>query len=462
MIHNDAGKVLLINDSWTEITGYRLEDIPTITDWTEKAYGEKKDSVRAHIATLYDAGRKVEEGEFEVRTKSGDTRTWIWGSAPLGTMADGRRVVISMATDVTERKKAEELIRLHDERLLKSQAAGNVGSWEFDLQSGNIWGSAEGFRIFGMPYANEEVPIEEVEACIPEHQRVNQALMELINNAKGYDLEYEVQPADGAPPRIVNSIAELVCDEHGKPLKVIGIVQDITERKRAETALSHSEQKLRALSARLENLREEESKRIAREIHDELGQSLTGVKMDLSWVEQKLEPHQSTLIHRCQEAQDLVDNIITAVQRISSELRPGMLDDVGLSAAIEWYAQEFQRRTGLNCHVKEMEEVADDSDQHSTALFRIFQECLTNVARHAHARNIEVRLTHHDDHIVLQVTDDGCGISEEQIESPTSIGLHGMKERVHAVHGAIVIAGKPGIGTSVTVTMPLTETSPLS
>jgi PAS domain S-box-containing protein len=229
---------------------------------------------------------------------------------------------------------------------------------------------------------------------------------------------------------------------------------DISIRKQAEREVHQSAERLRKLSNHLQTIREAERTAIAREIHDELGQSLTGIKLDISWIAQRLPEGNNPLRERCAAAESLIDNTVTSVQRISHELRPGMLDELGLAAAIEWQGAEFQKRTDIQCDVSGVEEVEVESRRAATALFRIFQETLTNVARHSGATGITVSLAMANSEIMLAVNDNGKGIPDALLDAPSSIGLLGMHERALAVGGTVSIAGKPGAGTSVIVRVP--------
>jgi signal transduction histidine kinase len=216
-----------------------------------------------------------------------------------------------------------------------------------------------------------------------------------------------------------------------------------------------TEQQLRALAARLQRVREEERALIAREIHDELGQALTAMKMDLSWVVQKLPETEKRLREKIHSTLQLVDDTVQAVRRIASELRPGLLDDLGLSAALEWQAQEFQARAGTRCVVNlPVEDVVLDPER-SIAIFRIFQETLTNVARHAAATRVEVRLRESETELVLEVRDNGKGIDPQEIDDPKSLGLLGMRERALLLGGQFEVSGCVGKGTTVTVRIPV-------
>jgi PAS domain S-box-containing protein len=239
----------------------------------------------------------------------------------------------------------------------------------------------------------------------------------------------------------------------GRAIQVV--VRDITERKRAEEQLRSSREQLRALAAHLESIREDERSLIAREIHDELGQMLTGLKIDLSWLAARLSSEQSALLKKVPDMEALIDATIQSVRRISSQLRPGVLDDLGLIAAIEWQAQEFQSRMGMVCRfTAPSEEIELDPDL-STALFRILQEALTNVIRHAHATHVTILLTEEADRLILTVTDNGRGITEQELAAKTSLGLLGIRERALLLGGEVAITGHPGAGTTVKVGMPL-------
>ena len=227
------------------------------------------------------------------------------------------------------------------------------------------------------------------------------------------------------------------------------------ERDRAEREIRDSREQLRNLSAHLQSVREEERTRMAREIHDELGQGLTALKMDVSWLNRRLLEEDATLKNKLTSMEEVIDRTIETVQKLSGELRPGMLDDLGLAAAIEWQAEEFQKRTGIECVVSlRSEETVLNRDQ-STTLFRIFQETLTNVIRHARATKVEARLEEQNGIIVLEITDNGRGITAAEISDAKSFGLIGMRERVEFLDGEIAILGSPGKGTSIKVTLPL-------
>jgi PAS domain S-box-containing protein len=238
--------------------------------------------------------------------------------------------------------------------------------------------------------------------------------------------------------------------------------REIWDRERAEEQLRTSLDQLRALAARLQSVREEERTSIAREIHDELGQACTAIKMDLALIGRRTTKRQARLRAKVDSASQLVDNMIATLRRIASELRPRTLDDLGLAAALEWQAQDFESRTGIHCRVTLPQNPLALDSERSTAIFRIFQESLTNVARHAQAARVEARLELGAQHLTFQVHDNGRGFDPLEAKSRRSLGLVGMQERALLLNGDLKIEGVPGAGTTMTLRIPLpTSTPPL-
>ncbi len=228
------------------------------------------------------------------------------------------------------------------------------------------------------------------------------------------------------------------------------------ENQKAQEKLRRSHDQLRALTGHLRFVREEERTRIAREVHDELGQALTGLKLDLSWLSGKITG-EASLRRKIKGMSDQVDATIQTVRRIATELRPGVLDNLGLAAAVEWQTTEFQERTGIRCRVKIDVKDAISDREFSTMCFRIFQETLTNIVRHAKATRVEVILSQVDQELVLTVRDNGRGISEKEVVHAQSIGLIGMRERVAQAGGQVFFFGLPARGTTVTMRVPMPE-----
>jgi signal transduction histidine kinase len=269
---------------------------------------------------------------------------------------------------------------------------------------------------------------------------------------RGYEagaVDYIVKPP---VPEVLKSKISVFVELYNKNAVLI---QEVTERQRAEDRLRASEENLRALAAHLQSVREEEWTRISREIHDELGQALTGLKMDLRWVANRLPGTPRTLAEKTKSMAGLIDETIESVRKIASRLRPEALDELGLTAAIEWQAKEFRKRTGVRCKLSLLSGGPTLDRDRSTAVFRIFQELLTNVARHANATKIEVVMRLEANTLVLSVEDNGKGVDEAVAHSPKSLGFLGMRERILPFGGKIDVAGVPKQGTKVSISVPL-------
>jgi len=227
---------------------------------------------------------------------------------------------------------------------------------------------------------------------------------------------------------------------------------EIEHRKKAEAELILNRAQLRNLYLNLDSVSEEERASIAREIHDELGQIMTAIKMDIAWMKAKYSGHEG-ISEKTSAALNLIDATIKSVRRICTELRPDLLDHLGLGAAIQWQAQEFQNRTGISCEIAVEEDIEVDSYR-SLALFRTFQEALTNVLRHAHATKVTASLKRENDKIILEIIDNGKGITEEEISKPNSFGLLAMRERVYPWRGSVSISSSSNGGARIEVILP--------
>ncbi|MDX6443173.1 MAG: hypothetical protein QOH71_247 [Blastocatellia bacterium] len=263
---------------------------------------------------------------------------------------------------------------------------------------------------------------------------------------------------EGLEQRILERTRELA--QANEELK-----RQIVERERAEERLRTTSEQLRALSASLQSAREEESTRIAREIHDELGSALTSLKWDLEGIE-KLLSESASLSPNLQEKitamVGLTNTTIDTLRRIASELRPSVLDDLGLVAAIRWQARQFMDRTGVVIHCDWPIDDVNLNQKQSVTVFRIFQEALTNVLRHAQATTVEVTTADEADALVLTIRDNGRGITEDEKLGEFSLGILGMRERAHLIGGKIEISGTEGKGTTVTIRVPVVHTDPTS
>jgi PAS domain S-box-containing protein len=365
--------------------------------------------------------------------------------------------IISHLGALIDHKNVEERLIQNEKLIREIEKIANTGSWEIDFKKEKIYWSDGLFSIYGTEPKKIVNPDEVISRIHPEdREKVVTNLDKVLKEKKPFVIEYKIIRPDGSTHNLLSK-GDISTLEKGIITKMVGITQDITTQKEAETKLKNSHEQLKRLSAHLQTAREEERTHISREIHDELGQSLTGLKMDLAWIERKLKKNDeknSTILEKITSMSQLIDSTIQSIRRISSELRPGVLDYLGLPAAIEWQAQDFQNRTGITCKVNLSQNDLKLTQDLSTAVFRIFQETLTNVARHSKADLVEINLKTSDDFIILEVKDNGKGITDAEIMHKKSLGLVGMQERAEMFGGKFKISGSKN-GTIVLVQIPL-------
>jgi two-component system sensor histidine kinase UhpB len=357
--------------------------------------------------------------------------------------------------NVIERKRAEEALRQSEERwraVFENSAAGIALS---DPASTRFLSVNAAFQKM-LGYSRKEIlALTFMDITHEGDREANRRLLaDLLEGRRpSYEMQKRYRRKDGN--LIWASIhVSLVPGTQSIPQFCMAIVEDITDRKRAQEELQHSFEQLRALTARLQGIREEERKSVAREIHDELGQALTAIKIDLASLMRELPVDQQQQRKRTDSILELVDQTIHSVRRISTELRPGILDDLGLVAALEWASEEFEARTGTRCRLNLPSDDIEIDQERATAMFRIFQETLTNVARHANASEVGVRLGKENGDLTLEVHDNGTGIDVEQLSGGRSLGILGMRERAALLGGELGIIGAPEKGTTVKVRIP--------
>jgi signal transduction histidine kinase len=272
--------------------------------------------------------------------------------------------------------------------------------------------------------------------------------------------ETDERRGDGTPMRIEGHYL-CIRDDQGRIAGHLGIQRDITDRHRGAEEIARSREELRVLAAHLETVREDERTRIARELHDELGQALTGLKLDLAWLERRLaKSHSGDLPDRARDMIGRLDGVMISVRRIITELRPSVLDELGLADAIEWQTQDFALRTGVAIELDINADATTVPDPIASTVFRALQEALTNVTRHASAKHVVVEFFNDVGTLTLRVTDDGRGITREQQRGRHSLGLLGLRERALACGGKIDIVGERGRGTTLWLRIPLVSTLP--
>jgi PAS domain S-box-containing protein len=408
-------------------------------------------------------GERVEHFETVRRHKDGSLVDVSVSISPIRD-ASGRIVGASkIARDVGMRKRAQAAVDQANERLREHAMVLELAPILVrDMDNRIVLWTRGAERLYG--FSKEEalgrISHELFQTAIPESQEHFDIILRRTGRWEGA-LVHRKRNGE----RLVVASQQIVYhDLGGKPVRILEANADITERERAETELNKSQEQLRALADRLLKAREEEATRIARELHDQFGRHLTTIKMDLRSIERNLaggltSEVASVLREKVQMIGQTVDETVQTVRAIATQLRPGILDDLGLAAAIEWQAKDFQKRSGILCALALPENDPHLSRDQATAIFRIFQEILTNVARHAQATKVWVHLEEEQEAIVLEVEDNGVGISTVQLAERRSLGLLGMRERAGAFGGAVEIVGSQGQGTTVIVQMPALKTN---
>jgi two-component system sensor histidine kinase UhpB len=316
--------------------------------------------------------------------------------------------------------------------------------------------------LLGLPAAElQAAPERLLELIVPDDRKsYTDAMHASAHSLAGWNWEGRIWVDEYKDRKWINlrSTPRLLPHQAGSVLWE-GIMTNITASKQEQLEVMRSRARLAELTAHIEQVKEQERTRIAREIHDDLGGNLTAIKMALMMLTQRLPPDNPQLIERAEYVDALVDRSIEAVHRISLDLRPSMLD-FGLVAALEWQSREFEKQNGIACAFSSSEKELDLSLDHATALFRIFQEALTNIAKHARASQVAVRLQRLRHQIVLTITDNGVGIGSSDRVKPGSFGLRGMNERAKALGGTMTLAPGPDGGTVVTIKVKLTSPRP--
>jgi PAS domain S-box-containing protein len=462
VILDDQLRFLRLNETMARINGIPLED------HLGKSVHEVLPGIAPIIVPLLQ--RVLESGIPEpalelTGEKAGEPGTLQHTAASYFPLRDkaGRVIGVgALVVDQTERKQAEEARRESEQRFQLAALATRDVIFDWNLQTGYLWWD-ESISEAGFGYGPEDLKHDVAwwEGLLhPEDRyRVTTKMYAAIEGGEQkFEDEYRLRRADGDYAYIY-ARAFMVYGEGGKAVRMVGSLMDLTERRRAEEQLRALSAQLRALTKKSEAAKEEEDLRIAQEIHEELGNDLTVLKWDLAEIDKALSESGAAkkmipvLRKKIQSAMSRIDMTLSRTRRISSELRPSLLDHLGIVETIEWKAQEFQNRTGIICKCS-LEDI-DLSREQASAVYRIFQEALNNVFKHAKATVVEVATSSEADLFVLTISDNGRGITEREKTDPRSLGLLEMQERAYLLGGKVEIVGIEGRGTEVSVKIPI-------
>ena len=458
-VHQD-GKIIFMNPAGAKMMRAPNAEMFVGMAVLDLVHPDFREAVRDRMRRTA-SGQRVPMMEQRIRRLDG---TYVDAEvSATGFVYQGRPAVQVVVRDITARLRAQEELRASEIRFQLLTRATTDIVYDWDMATNEIWWNENMRLILGYTGKPSELGIDFWTSLLhpDDADRINASLFGAISSGKQFWAdEYRFQRADGSYANVLDR-GYVVKNAEGKPIRMIGAMMDITDRKLTEQRLRDSREQLRALTAHLERVREEERTRIAREIHDELGQALTGLKMDLSWFAGRL-PNQPALQEKSVAMLKLIDSTVNAVRRLSTELRPAILDSLGLIPAIEWLAQEFEKRTGVACEFIATEDDLTMDDERTTALFRICQEALTNVARYAKATSVHIILESDERQILLRINDNGRGITDAEAKGTTSFGLLGMRERARLLGGTLEITGAPGKGTALTVRIPAPQPAAVS
>ena len=393
--------------------------------------------------------------EFEERSQDGGGQrfTMVW-KFPVHD-AGGTIIGIGMvASDITDRRLTEEALRDQRALLAEAQKVAGLGSWEWDPESGRLAWSDELFRIYGVTREEFRPSFEAyLERVHPDDRQNSGAMMaRALMDGRGFTMQERiVRP--GGEVRYLRSQGEVARNERGKPVKVFGACLDITEQRHSETALRQAAQDLHALTRKLVQAEEAERRRIAAELHDRVGQALSALNINLDIIARDATLSAAAK-QRLEDSATLVDSTLQSIESVMAELRPPLLDEYGLVAALGWHADAFTRRTGIRAQVSDRApQVKALRLEAALALYRIAQEALNNVLKHANARNVQIEVSETLDEVVLTVSDDGGGFDPAAMRRGR-LGMTTMRERAEAAGGKLDIEAAPGRGTRVVARVP--------
>jgi PAS domain S-box-containing protein len=451
------GAIDFVNQRWMDYTGLSLEQ--AIAEPTRTMHPDDLSGAMAEWGAHMAAEQPFED-EIRLRRADGEYHWFLVRTDPLRDEQGKLVKWYGVSTDIEDLKRADAALKESQRRLEEAQRIAHVGHWDRDLETRRITWSEEIYRILGLPLERDSPRSEWLELVHPEDRpRLSLLIQEAERGIRRLDTEFRIVRPNGEV-RFLHSQGDVIRDERDRPVHMFGTAQDITERKRAEEQLKATTEQLRSLSARLQSAREQEGIRIARELHDELGATMSSLRWNLEEVVEVISDstdlsHIVDLTKRIEAMIELTDTTLNVVRRIASELRPIALDELGLSEAIEWQGQQFQRRTGIVVRCDCDQESVKLSGESSTAVFRIFQEALTNILRHAQATAVQIQWKRENGESILTIGDNGRGITDDEKLGQRTLGLLGMRERAHLIGGKIEITGSEGKGTVVNVRIPI-------
>ena len=491
IMHAEDGEVLQVSRTWTELTGYTIADVPTFDAWLTRAYGEGADEVRNYMHELFKEPRRTLNVEFPIRTRNHDVRYWSLSASSPGTLRDGRRFIVAMAVDITERKRVEKFFRESDTRLrLMMESVEDYAIIMLDVE-GNIdmWNSGAE-RTFG--YSAKEIIGQDVAIIFTPEDRLREIPVKERETAreKGRAADERWHMRKDGTRFYVSGVLSPLHDPGGDVIGYVKIARDLTEQRRTEEELRRANDELEMrvrertfelakvneslrdeISERIQTERdrvrllrqivraqEDERRRMARDIHDQVGQQMTALRLNLAAIDQGYRGD-GEIREKLDQTRAIAERLDADVDFLAWELRPAAFDDIGVAEAMGGFVRQWAKYSGVEAQFHttglDKERLSPETE---TNLYRIMQEALNNTMKYARASRVDVLLERRDDQVVLIVEDNGAGFNlNEDVrgEDHKGMGLIGMRERAALVGGTLQIESQPESGTTIFVRVPV-------
>ncbi|MBE0675771.1 MAG: PAS domain S-box protein, partial [Bacteroidales bacterium] len=449
----DSGVTKYINPAYSRVYGWPAEDMKDVESFFKLIYPDPVYSAQQMKIVMEDINsgdpERMHWVGFMITTKTGEERFIEARNIPL----PDQNLMISTAWDITDRIQAEEALQKNYKRLELAMQTANMAWWEMDIVSGNVTFNPRKAEMLGYTPEKFKHYKDFMTLVHPEdYEKAMDAMRKHISGLAGsYEVEYRILTKSGEYKWFYDIGSIVQNDLDGTAKKVTGLVLDISNRKMAEDKLTEMHVQLQLAYSRQSELVEDTKKAISREIHDELGQSLSALMINLDWIQSSIQ--EPEIIERIDEMASILNDTIISVQKISSDLRPELLDDLGLTAAMEFYIQEFEKRTGIKCHFK-TDDIQYPDEKINIVIYRLLQESLTNIIRHAKSENAYINVFQSVDLLTLEVVDDGTGFDLKKLNSRESLGFIGMRERIKQFNGTMEISSARNEGTRLTFKFP--------
>lgn len=443
-----------VNPAFARMHGYTVAEL-TGRPVADMFPPELHDAANCNVALAHEKGQHM----FETWHARKDGSRFPVQIDITAVKDDAGKVLYRVASiqDISERHAAVSALREREATLSQAQAQAQLGSWWLDIPTNSLTWSDECYRIFGIP-PGTPLTYEAFLACVhPDDRDHVDTMWRAAAHGKPYDIQHRL--LNNGQVRWVRERAELEFHPDGTLWRGVGTTQDITELKHKEEELQRSRRLLRDLAAHHEQIREEERTRIAREVHDELGQYLTALRMDAALLRIRFGTDNPDLQQQVAHMKQTIDTTIGVVRNVVTALRPAALD-MGLIPATEWLLASFKERTGTSVQLDAPGHDLGLNNAQITAVFRILQESLTNIARHAEARQVQVLMRRNGKTFTMRIADDGIGFDSKMIRRRKTFGLMGIRERAMTFGGRAKFTSHPGQGTTVHLTLPISPESP--